>query len=98
MRDLPPTVETAPTPADFTTPIEILDNGALCARVRLGGLLYELGLRPTSDETETAQAREVLRNGIWQLMELERAGRPDLMDYASATRHASRPRPQLTSG
>ena len=89
MRDLPTTIPIDPTPADFTTPIEVDNNGTILAKVRLGGLLYELGLRPGGDD---AEMREILRNSIWQLMELERLGRPDLMAYASANRHSKRPR------
>lgn len=88
MRIVPSTVEIAPIPHDFTIPIEVDDNGTVRTKMRIGGLLYELGLRPDNDG-EVA-SREILRNGMWQLTEFERLGRQDLMAYAAADRHARR--------
>ena len=95
MRTLPLDVEIAASPEDFAPPI--MDDGrTLSWNGVINGRKYQLGLRPERhDFAAIAQAKIDLKMGVWQLLELGRLGRSDLMAYASAERHQGRPIPRL---
>lgn len=85
MRSLPDDVVLNNAPDDFT--IAVSDDGkVLSASVLIEGKKYELGLRPVRMQVALEQARDDIRRGIWQLMELGRIGRSDLMQFAAADR------------
>jgi hypothetical protein len=95
VRNLPPDLEMAPLPDDFT--IALKDDGRV---IRWDGSIpgaagsYQLGLRPPRTDKALTEAAEMIRNGVWQLYEFARLGRPDLMQYAARDRHKKRPGPQ----
>ena len=101
MRVLPPDVTINPMPDDFTVSIERTANKSsvlLKAKVRLSGRDYELGLRPVDDPAAIDAAALEIKAGVWQLTELDRLGREDLMRYAAVDRHQGRSiiPPQMT--
>lgn len=89
MRTVPPDVTLESAPPDFAP--TFTDDGQVIAwRGTIGGKQYVLGLRPARTAAALAAAHKDLRNGVWQLMELQRIGRQDLMQYGAADRHANR--------
>lgn len=78
----------AVTITDISKPPQV--NAVLQATAFINGARYELGLRPARDAVAIAEATAQLTLGIWQLQELARIGRPDLMRNASVSRHTSR--------
>ena len=91
MRNLPNDVMIQPMPDEFSVTVDD-DGRVLKATSRINGQLYELGLRPERKPVALEQARIDLHKGIWQLHELARLNRPDLMQYAHKDRHAYRKR------
>lgn len=93
MRDLPADLIIDPTPHTFDPPIT--DDGAV---LRWSGLIagerYAIGLRPARTAAALDKARDDLRYGAWQLHELARLGRKDLMVYAHQDRHLNRVKPK----
>lgn len=93
MRNVPPDLDLAPLPVDFT--VALKDDGAV---ISWSGAIpgatgsYQLGLRPPRTDKAVTEAYEMIRNGVWQLHEFARLGRQDLMQYASKDRHRKRPR------
>lgn len=88
MRNLPADLALEPMPADFTCLISQADGLLMKASATIDGLRYEIGLQGTG----TADEVRYLKESIWQLHELFRVGRTDLMRYASVDRHSNRPR------
>ena len=95
MRNVPDEIKVGNMPADFPETVTIDDDGkCLTWRGQLSGsdLKYEIGLRPDrTDPRAVAIARQALIYGVWQLTELARLNRPDLMAYAAVKRHYNRP-------
>lgn len=92
MRTVPGGVEIADMPEDFDP--QFTDDGLVLRWVgSINGARYAVGLRPARTAEAIAKAQDDLRFGVWQLHEFARLERPDLMQYASADRHADGRRP-----
>lgn len=85
MRNVPADLVLEPMPADFTCLISQTDR-LMKATATIDGLKYEVGLQGTG----TADEVNFLKQSVWQLMQLARVGRTELMEYASVDRHANR--------
>lgn len=95
MRTLPASIAINKVPDDFDPVIADTSKptdprAVLKWSGTISGLKYELGLRPARSDSQIDQAKADLRYGAWQLQELARLGRADLMTFALATRHQQR--------
>ncbi len=86
MREVPADVALDPMPEDFTCNIADEPRGLMKATVTINGSKYEVGIRGK----DAADSANYLKQSVWQLMELSRLGRTNLMAYASTDRHARR--------
>ena len=90
MRQIPADLQdqVRPCPQDFTVPIREADaylawKGAI--ETSAGRIACEIGF-----QHDVPNARELIRQAVWQLQEFGRLNRPDLMAYARGDRVQAR--------